>query len=179
MIVAKSIKPARLREKAMRLELLNAMRKAGTGIKKDLLKPTATWKHKPKFEVLVSLTGPGPVVLVATDDDIYRWIDEGTGLYGPKKKPYEIWAGYYTGKSDKKVLVFPSAFTPKTTQGSLKAGAGSSGGSLVHTPYVTHKGIKPRDFDGQVSEIWDKGKKFKRLMEKAMRRAAQVSGNGI
>ena len=55
MIVVKAIKPSRLREDAMRLELLNAMRRVGTGIKKDFEATTKTWKHKVKFEQLISL----------------------------------------------------------------------------------------------------------------------------
>ena len=172
----KSIKPARLRDKDMRLTLLNAMRKAATPIKKDLAKPTSNWHHKVKFDVLVSLTGSGPVVYVYTEDQIYQWINEGTGDKGDKSGPgYPIFAGYYTGKSDKKVLAFPSMSTPKTKPGSMEAGPGSSGPIDVHVPYVTHHGVKPRDFTGQVRkerEPW-----FKRQMEAAMRETRNKSGN--
>lgn len=170
MIVAKAIKPARLRDKAMRLALLNAMRKAGTQIKKDFQGTTKTWKRKPKFEVIVSLTGPGPVLLVGTDDEIYGYVNFGT-------KPHPIFAGIYTGKSSKKVLAFPSMHTPKTTVGSLTSSAGSSGGPTVFTPFVMHPGTKARDFEGQIKkkrEPW-----FKRQMERAMIDVAKASGHAM
>jgi hypothetical protein len=176
-ILFKTVKPARLKEDKMRLALLNAMRKAGTEVKKDLQRSTKTWEHQPKWEVEVSLKGPGPELLVGTDDEIYRYVDEGTGLWGPKHSTYEIWAGYYTGKSDKKVLAFPSAFTPKTTPGRLDAGPGFSGPVDTFRAHVTHPGIKPREFTKQVAGLWQA--KFKTRMEQAMRDAARASGHSI
>ena len=168
LVLTKTIKPARLKDKAMRQTLLNAMRTFGTVVKKDYQGTTKTWKRKPKFEALVSLTGPGPVLLVGTDDEIYRYVDEGT-------RPHEIWAGAYTGKSDKKTLAFPSMFTPKTKPGSLKSGPGSSGGETVFTPMVYHPGTKPRNFSGQIKKL--ETPKYKKAMEAAMRKARDVSGN--
>ena len=170
MIVMKSIKPARLKSDAFRLEMLNEMRKAGTEIKKDFAKTTATWEHKPKFEVLVSLTGPGPVVLVGTDDKVYRYVSEGT------RKNYPIWAGIYTGKSNKKVLAFRGTFRAKTVPRVLGSGPGFKGGALVLRPYVIHPGIKAREFDVMIQKMWEA--KFKRCMEAAMVRAAAKSGHG-
>ncbi len=109
-ILIKEIKPSRLKVDAMRLELLNAMRKVGTEVKKDYEKTTKTWKHKPKFEVSVSLKQPGPTLIVETDDEIYGYVDKGT-------KPHLIFAGIYTGKSNKKALAFPSKFGAKTRPG--------------------------------------------------------------
>jgi hypothetical protein len=170
MLAMKAIKPKRLNDTAMRLELLNQMRKTGNAIKKDFEKTTATWEHKPKFEVVISLTGPGPVVLVATDDQIYRFVDEGT-------KPHLIFAGFYTGKSKKKALAFPGTFSAKTVPGVIGSGPGSRGGDMVHTPYVQHPGTKARNFDEAIARDWQA--KFKRDMEGAMRRAAAKSGHGI
>ncbi len=175
LILTKTIKPQRLKDKAMRLTLLAAMKKFGTVVKKDFQGTTKTWTHKPKFESVISLTGPGPVLLVGTDDERYRWISDGTGLWGPKKKRYPIWAGYYTGKSDKKVLAFPSMSTPKTQPGSLKSGAGSKGEVDTFRAMVMHTGIKPRDFSGQIKKL--ETPKYKRAMEAAMRKARDVSGN--
>lgn len=170
MIVMKAIKPQRLKDGAFRLELLGAMRKAGTAIKKDFAATTRTWEHKVKFEVVVSLAGGGPTLLVATDDKIYRWVDEGT------KGPYPIWAGFWTGKSDKKVLAFPSEFEPKTTPRVIDSGPGFSGGDMVLTPYVEHPGIEAREFDETMEKDWEAP--FKRRMEAAMREAARKSGHG-
>lgn len=176
MIVAKAIKPKRLNDKAMRLTLLNAVRKAGTQIKKDYEGTTKTWKRKPKFETLVSLKG-GPTILVYTSNEIYGYVDRGTRGGEGEGPTYEIWAGYYTGKSEAKVLAFPSMFTPKTKRGSLESGSGSSGEVDTFRPYVEHPGIKSRDFTKTIKktrEPW-----FKRQMEAAMREARKKSQNPV
>jgi len=168
-IVIKQIKPAALKQDAMRLELLNAMRKAGTQIKKDFEATTRTWEHKPKFEVVISLTGPGPVVLVDTDDEIYGYVSKGT-------KPHEIWAGIYTGKSNKKTLAFPARSTSKTKPGFIGSFGGSRSSQTVVRPYVNHPGTKARNFDETIQkrrQTWFKGE-----MEKAMAKAAKASGYG-
>ena len=169
MIVAKAIKPARLKDKDMRLTLLGAMRKEGTQIKREFAKTTATWSHKPEFEVVVSLTGPGPVVLVGTDDKVYRCVNEGT-------QAHLIFAGIYTGKSDKKALSFHSKFRPKTKPGIIGSTSGMIGGKKVARPYVQHPGTKPRGFDRLIQKSYEP--KFKRAMEAAMVRAAEKSGHG-
>lgn len=170
-ILVKQIKPSRLKVDALRLELLNAMRKAGTQVKADFEKTTATWKHKPKFEMLISLTQPGPQLLVSTDDEIYGYLDRGT------RADYEIWAGYYTGKSNKKALVFQKGYKAKTTPGVIGSGSGGSFGAIRHTPYVVHPGIKARDFEGAIKKKREKW--FKGQMEAAMKKAAAASGHAI
>ena len=169
MIVMKQIKPPALKRDALRLELLNAMRAAGVQIKKDFELTTKTWKHKPKFEMLISLTGPGPVVVVDTDDEIYGYVSGGT-------KPHEIWAGIYTGRSDKKALAFPKSSTPKTRPGVIGSSAGSRSSAMVVRPYVQHPGSKPRNFDKTIQKRREKW--FKVEMQKAMARAAKASGYG-
>ena len=169
-ILIKEIKPSRLKVDAMRLELLNEMRKVATQVKKDYEKTTKTWKHKPKFDVNISLKPPGPVLIVETDDEIYRYVDKGT-------KPHLIFAGIYTGKSDKKVLAFGSKFGAKTKPGVIGSSAGSSGGKTVLRPYVQHPGTKPRKFEEAITKIWTP--KYKRQMEKAMGKAAKASGHAL
>lgn len=169
MILTKTIKPSRLKEDALRLELLNAIRDVGRKVKKDFEATVKTWEHKPEFEMLISLIG-GPTVLVATDDEIYRYVDEGT-------KPHPIFAGVYTGKSDKKVLAFPSIFKPKTTPNVIGSGPGFKGGDTVLRPYVNHPGTKPRNFSKIIKKKWDKP--YKRRMEQAMKDVARKSGHGL
>ena len=169
-ILVKEIKPSKLKVDAMRLELLNEMRKVGTAVKKDYEKTTKTWKHKPKFEVDVSLKQPGPMLMVWTDDEIYGYVDKGT-------KPHLIFAGIYTGKSNKKALKFPSKFKPKTKAGVIGSTAGSSGGDKIVRAYVQHPGTKPRGFEEAIEKLWKT--KYKRRMEGAMRKAARASGHAL
>ncbi len=176
----KGIKPGRFKDEALRREFRNALRRVGRVIKKDFQGVVRTWKHKPDFKVETHVTAriPSPSVEVYTTDKIFGYVNMGTG--GAKKgtgETYEIWAGIYTGKSDKKALAFPSAFTPKTTPGSLSSGSGSSSGPTVVRPYVEHPGITPRRFDEAIAK--KRGPWFKREMEKAMKQAAKASGHSM
>jgi hypothetical protein len=153
--------------------MLNAMRLAATQIKKDFRKTTETWKHQPKFEDEISLTGPGPILTVFTEDEIYGYVSGGT-------RPHEIWAGIYTGKSDKKQLSFvwggKGSYKAKTKPGVIGSSKGGATGSLTHRAYVQHPGTEARKFEETIQK--KRQKWFKREMEKAMKVAAQKSGYG-
>jgi hypothetical protein len=167
-VLVKAIKPKKIREKEIRLHLLNEQRKVGTDIKKDFERTVKTWDKKPEFKILVSLAKGQITVAVVTDSEIYRYVDEGT-------KPHDIWAGFYTGKSDAKVLVFPGTFSAKTIPGVLDARQGSKSGPLVFTPYVRHPGIKARKFSKTIQKKWRKA--YKRRMEKALKVGVQKCGH--
>ncbi len=169
-VFMKSIKPQRLKIAAFRLAWLNAMRKAGKVIKSDFEKTTKTWKHKPVFEIVISLTGPGPLLLVGTDDEIYGYVSRGT-------EEHPIFAGIFTGKSSKKSLAFPSKFSPKTKPGFIGSSPGSSGGSTVFVPYVNHPGSAARKFEEAIKK--KRGPWFKKQMEQAMSEAARKSGYAL
>ena len=168
-LVFKIIKPQRLKVDAMRLALLNPMRKVGTGIKADYEKTVSTWKNKPKFDMQISLS-PVPQTEVSTVDEIYRYVDQGT-------RPHLIWAGIYTGKSNKKVLAFSGKSTPKTTPGVIGSSGGSRGTVDTFRPYVEHPGGKARNFSKEIEKIWQP--KFKRAMEGAMSKVAKASGHAL
>jgi hypothetical protein len=169
-LLFKQLKPSTLRQDKMRLALLNGMRVVGRDVRKDYKRTTKTWEHQPEFEIVISLAGGGPTALVATDDEIYRYVDEGT-------KKHLIWAGIYTGKSDKKTLRFPGTFSAKTIPGVLDSRPGRRGGETVHTPYVQHPGSKARRFTRTIEKIWKP--KFKRYMERTMRDVRRASGHAI
>ncbi len=172
MIVTKVIRPKPLKVDAIRLELLNEMRKVATQIKKDFQATTATWDHKPKFEQIISLIPKGPELMVATDDEIYAYVDKGTGLYGPKHAKYRI------PKQGTGLLAFPSGYVAKTVPNVIGSKAGGSyGDTIVVKGPIWHPGIKPRNFDKLIQKKWDKP--FKRSMEAAMKRGAQKSGHGV
>lgn len=170
MIVWKEVKPQRLRDKRVRLTFLNAMRKTGTAIRKDFERTTRTWEHKPKFDTLVSLTGPGPVLMVGTDDQVYRYVNDGT-------RPHLIMAGIYTGKSEKKALAFQGTYTAKTVPGVLDAREGGGSGDTVLRAWVHHPGTEPRHFDEQIQGMWEA--KFKRLMEDVLSQIPKETGHAI
>jgi hypothetical protein len=163
-VVTKTIKPQRLKEKEMRLELLNVVRKAGRDIQKDFQVTTKTWKHKPKFEVITSLSKPGPSVLVGTNDAIYRYVDEGTRphIIRPKKA---------------KRLRFQGGYQAKTQIGVIGSSAGGASGSIIYSRGVKHPGTKARKFSQAIEKKWTKP--FKSRMNDAMARAAKKSGHSI
>ena len=163
-ILVKAIKPSRLRQDALRLQLLNAIRSVGRDVKRDFEATTATWKHEVKFEMVISLMQPGPAVLVGTDDPIYRYVDEGT-------KPHLIFA------KNAKALAFPSAYSAKTTPKTIGSQAGGGSGSTLFRPYVEHPGTEARQFDQTIRDKWEP--KFKKAMEAAMKAGAKASGHGL
>lgn len=168
MIVAKAIKPRRFRSEAFTQAITAAAHEAGKEIKKDFEATTKTWNHKPQFVKEVDTKASPVQVLVGTDDEIYRYVDEGT-------KPHPIFAGIYTGKSNKRALAFPSAFTPKTKPNVIGSSQGSKGGSMVVVPYVQHPGTEPRNFDKVILRKWEPIWKARAL--RLLRDFARASGH--
>ena len=165
LVVFKGIKPSRLKDDALRLALLNAMRREATAIKKDFDATVKTWDHSVKFEQVISLAGGGPQVLVGTDDEVYRYVDEGT-------KPHDI-----VPKKPGGILVFPGTFTSKTVPGVIGSRAGYKGGEIIKRPRVHHPGTKARRFTEIIKGKWEK--RFKSDMEDVMKAAARDSGHGV
>lgn len=166
----KAINPKNFDDAAVRAVIEAAAEEVSKDVLLDFELTTATWQHRVKFEREVSI-GPNSIdILVGTDDKIYAYVNEGT-------KPHMIWAGIYTGRSDKKALSFPGTFSPKTIPGLLTARKGFSGGDQVVVPYVSHPGTEPRKFDKLIQKMWKK--KFSKRMQQAMRDARNASGHAI
>ena len=173
-IVVKEIKPARFKSEAFTHAITAAANKAAKDIEKDFKATTKTWKHKPKFIKMVD-TKTSPVqVLVATDDEIYGYVSGGT-------KPHPIYAGIYTGKSNKKALSFrwggKGSYRAKTRPGVIGSKGGGPSGPMVAFPYVQHPGTKARNFDKTIQKKWEP--RFKRLIEQAMSIGSKNSGHSI
>ena len=169
MIVTKQIKPARLKDDAMRLALLNGMRKFGTQVKKEYEKTVSTWETKPKFDTIVSLEGQGPTLIAGVSGggkgaEHWRYVNEGTREH------------VILPKGDKP-LAFKSGYNAKTTPGLISAKAGGSFGDVVFEKGVLHPGTEPRDFDKLIAD--EMKPRFKRAMEDAMRDAARAGGHGV
>ena len=81
MIAARAIKPSKPFQSSI---FRDEMTKAANVIRKDALadfkKTTANWKHKVKFASKVWIGGvsQGIEIQVATDDPVYKYVDEGT-----------------------------------------------------------------------------------------------------
>ncbi len=164
----KLIKPKALNKKGMRLALLNAIRKQGTVIKKEFEKTTATWEKPVKFEQITSLRGPGPELLVFTDNEIYGYVNDGTRPHPIFPKKAKALRFQWGGKG---------SYTPKTAPRVIGSKAGGSSGPIVHRPYVQHPGTEGRHFDEEIEKLMRP--RFKRAMEKAMGDARKKSGHAI
>jgi len=176
-ITFRAIKPGAFNLKALEAEIRKAQREWMTKVVKEYQGTTKNWKHQVAFTGRMSESGMRTMIEVGTDDEIYGYVDEGTGQAAGRGGKYKIEAGYYTGKSNKKALAFPSVSTPKTTPGSLKSGMGKKGKVDTVRRKVMHPGIKPRDFSKQIK------KKMEPVLEADMRNAmsqgAKKSGHGI
>ncbi len=158
----KAIKPKRLKEKEMRLELLNGLRSVARKVDKDFQATTSTWENKPEFETIISLRGGRAEFLVGTNSEIFKFVDEGT-------KPHMI----YPKKA--KFLRFQGGYNAKTQPGVLGSGQSSYSGDTIFSRGVKHPGNKPRKFTEMITKKWKS--RFKDEMHDAMRRAKEKSGH--
>jgi len=166
----KAVKPARLRDEEFKRLARNMARRVAYGMRQDLERTTATWEHEVKFHEHTSvLTKTGDIAAGAdTDDEVWLMLEHGT-------RPHPIWAGYYTGKSDKKVLAFMSGFEPKTTPRRIDAQEGWRGGEMVYRPYVQHPGTEPRHWIEEINKIWEP--RFRNEVIQLFREFRRLSGH--
>jgi hypothetical protein len=123
-------------------------------------------KQVTKEEIIVYVYPTGP------DKDIWKILSvTGSGLYGPKKRKYEI-----TPKGEGYPLRFPwggyGSYKPKTTTAGGYKGPGTvTNPQIVRFMRVMHPGIRPRRFEKHVGRWYRK--KFVKHIENAMRRATR------
>lgn len=164
MISAKSIKPGKLNDKAMRQVIEGEAVRVADDIEKDFKRTTKTWKRKVKFVKIVALGKDRIEILVGSDDEIYRYVNEGTKAHVILPKRFLR-------------LRFKGTFTSKTVPGVIDARSGGSSGSDVYSTGVIHPGTQARNFDDAITKLWKT--RMKRRLEKAMREAVKVSGHRI
>lgn len=133
-------------------------------VRKDLEKSVQTWTKKPKFIVITSETQTENIIQVTTTNKVYLWLDEGTGIYGPKKKPIVI------VPKKKKVLRFWPNYKAKTSSHPnaiiAKAGGANRSGKPIFAQRVVQKGIRPRNFFKKIQRRNEK--KFQARMDRAV-----------
>lgn len=174
-VVVKEIKPDRFKDKAFKKAILKAAEKYGDELLKDFKKTTETWETEVEFEKVVDYKPNGPEVFVGTDNEIYGYVNNGT----PR---HDIFAGYYTGKSNKKVLAFQwggkGSYKAKTKPRVIGSGPSSiSNAQPWRLPYVDHPGFEGRHFDEEIEKKHES--KFRRAMVRAMSDARKASGHAI
>ena len=171
-IFAKPLTPRKFKDQEFRKEILFAVGKTAKDVKKDFEKTTKTWKKKPVFEIVIAIGPKSADFLVGTDDEIYSYVDQGT-------KPHPIFAGIYTGKSNKKSLYFqwagPGSYSAKTVPNVLGSRSGGSSGPMVNKAWVDHPGTEPRNFSKMIKRIWTPI--YKKRIEQAISRANKKSNH--
>lgn len=110
-----------------------AVQKSADLTKRDLESTTRTWTHKPKFAVIVEENGSAFAVFAGTNDQIYRYVDEGTKAHDIKPKR-------------SKFLRFSSGYKAKTRVGIIGSQDGGSFGDNVFSEGVHHPGFAGRHF---------------------------------
>ena len=165
MLVFKPIRPSKFKLKAFVAEFEKEAKATANDIELDFELTTATWEHQVDFEKLVDVDGPASVdIFVGTDDEIYGYVNDGTEEHIIEPKgPYP--------------LSFQSGYKAKTSPGKMTARTGGAFGPAVFAAWVLHPGTEARNFDEEIQKVWKP--KFKRRMEKAMKRASDASGHAI
>jgi hypothetical protein len=107
--------------------------------KTDFEKTVETWKNKPKFRI----DERSRSYTVATDDEVYHFVDKGT-------KPHPI------DPVNASMLAFRGGYQAKTTPRVIASRSGGASGPVIYTSHVDHPGTKARNFSKLIHEKWQK-----------------------
>jgi hypothetical protein len=163
-VLWKEIKPGRFNERAFVEEIGRRAELVADGMLLDFLLTVSQWEHEPKFDKEVSV-GPNSVdILVGTDDQIYRYVSEGT-----KAHPIRV--------KNAKALHFQAGYNAKTMPGVISSKAGGAFGDDVFALEVQHPGTEARKFEETIAKKWRP--RFQKEMQAAMKDAARASGHGV
>ena len=162
------IKPARMNEAAFRREILAALKSADKGIEKDFRDTTATWKHNVSFVHGYALTQNQGKAYTLTDDEIYRYVNDGTKPHPIYPKRAKALSFRWGGKG---------SYRPKTAPGRFGSRPGGPSGPQVAFKKVQHPGTKARKFDNLIGKRWLT--LLPRALQDALSKGARASGHGI
>lgn len=139
------------KQKAIRKELRDEATAVGREMKDWLTVAVREWSSKPRFAATVTIKPDDieiKIKVAGTMKMIFHYVDQGTGLYGPKKQPYVI-----EPKTPGGVLKFQSGYSARSAPGAkIGMGSGQSFGDWVSKRSVIHPGIQPRNFTDKVVE---------------------------
>jgi len=175
-IQVKVIKPKKFNDKAFTAAIKAMLADTDKGILKDFTDTTNTWRHKPEFKHGHSLTATKGRAFTETDDEIYGYLNDGTGGKGqgptypipkvPKRKGALRFK--WGGKGSYRAKTAPRRFGSRP---------GGPSGPWVAFKQIQHPGIKPRKFDEIIAKRWKT--LLPRAARSALGKAAKASGHGI
>lgn len=133
------------------------------GMLQDFETTTRTWDHRVEFEADVKVTAGTVTIVAGTDDEIYKYVDEGT-------REHDIFPVHAPA------LVFQGVYTAKTIPGVMGSRAGGASGPWQVRKAAHHPGTEPRDFTKIIHDRWEKP--VHDAYFDAMVRAAEEAMNG-
>ncbi len=155
----KGIKPQRLKVDAIRMEILNELRKEGASQRKELDKTTSTWKgDKPAFKSLQGLDRKSGASVITGPTGNDRGVSKWNWLNGGTKKRWAIMSGDWKSK---------------TKVGKFKSGGGKGRPVVIGKKRMARPqpGIKARGWTGKLAK--QRKKPFTTRMIKSMQRAGK------
>lgn len=124
--------------------------------KSDFEKTVETWDNKPEFEIEER---PRSFV-VATDSEIYKFVDAGTRAHTIPADPFLAFRGSYQAKTTPRVIMSRSG--------------GASGDYVYTTKDVQHPGTEAREFTKTIMGKWEK--EVVRRMRDALKQGIEAVG---
>jgi len=126
-------------------------------------KIVADWDTDVEFKVEFFREGKTLKFRVVVENDVWNWVNFGTGLFGPRRRKIKIRPKRRGGR-----LRYLPIYNPHTTP-TRHGGSGTKSGDPVFARAVEVKGIKPRRFDLKVAKMAED--KFYPEWPKVMKRA--------
>lgn len=168
----------RIMRPVIKRELVNAYQPFKTMIPADFRKELEGWASFPEFKVKIKVTGKSYSVTVHVDrrtkmGKIFWWVDQGTGLDGPKHATYVI------EPVNADFLQFSVPYQPNTLpKEPLRYNPGDSP-HVVRSLHIDHPGIQARHISTKIMKKYrDRRNRqgFYRVTENAYRRGYRRLG---
>jgi hypothetical protein len=113
-------------------------------------KVTDSWQKKPTYVTMIVKSRESIVgsLTIGRNPIPFKWVDRGTGLYGPKHRSYFIFPRFAPA------LKFRTGYLPRTRPvAKFDVGPGKAFGPWrTVKDFVIHPGIKPRKFTETYNE---------------------------
>jgi hypothetical protein len=153
----KEIKAKRLKDPDLMKDVRRVVDVYRKRVRADFEKTTKTWDRKPRFQEQRDTTSQHIGFVVWTDDQTYRWVNEGTDPHGisPVLSDYLSLAPY----------------VHKTVPGVIGSRAGGRLPSNRVYGSVWHPGMDARNFDDAIRSKHEQ--QFKKDLQQALARATR------
>jgi hypothetical protein len=132
-------------------EIRGEAQKIADEVMKDFQKTVRTWNEKPRFFKRIEVTRRGVNIVVGTDNQIYKYVNNGTRV---------------------RYAVMSRNFRAKTRPGVIGSSAGR-GGLVIINRNRPRPGIEARRFDQKIYEKWKPA--YKRRIGNAVRRGQRAA----